>query len=268
MYAGTTFRKGSGRFVGVHQKIDRAARRNLAKYIPKSVDFPTAKNILQFEGANGPDAVKHKKFAEDEPWYFIDPTNPDDHELIDIIRNHLFNMAEALKKGDYVRASFEAAWLAHAVVDGLTPAHHYPLNDKIEELWGRPRTERTSIKEKNIIRGSSRKDTLLKNWQYWGGGGVITVHMMFEMGVASAISTDKLKTGSPTDADVERLEKDGFETIFLESVRKVYSLGMYDEFAKKGWNRRLANKTKKVLIPEIIKTVTLAWYQAIIMAAE
>jgi hypothetical protein len=268
MYAGTTFRRGSGRIVGVHQKIDRAARRHLNKYIPKSVDFPGTKDILHFEGTNGPDAIKHMKPSQDEPWYFIDPANPDDHELITIIHNHTVNLAEALKANNSVRAAFEAAWLAHAITDGLTPAHHYPLNDKIEELWGRPRLERTSTRDKAIIHGVNRKDTLLKNWEYWGAGGVFTAHIIFEMGVASVISTDKYKTGGPTENDIARLSKDGFEVLFMESLHKIHDMKMYDEFGKNGWTRRLATKTKKVLVPEIIKVVALAWYQAIIMATE
>lgn len=267
MYSGTTFRKGSGRIVGVHQKINRVARRHLAKHIPDSLEFPNTKEILFFEGVNGPDALKHMG-TPDEPWHFIDPTKSDDHALIDIINDHIFNLSKALKTGNSVRAAFESAWLSHAIVDGLTPAHHYPLNDKIEELWGKPRLERSSIKEKNLIRGSNGRDTLSKNWEYWGAGGVLTVHLLFELGVATVISTDRFKMAGPTSKDITLLKKDGFELVFMESVTKVYNLKMYDEFSKKGWTRRLATKTKKVLVPEIIKIVALAWYQAIIMAGE
>jgi hypothetical protein len=268
MYAGTTLSRSSGRIIGVHQKIDRAARRHLNKYIPKSVDFPGTKEILHFEGANGPDAIKHMRSPQDEPWYFIDPTDPDSRELLGIFNDHMINLAEALKSKNSVRAAFESAWLAHAVVDGLTPAHHYPLDDKIEELWGRPRHERMTIKDKNIIQGANRKDTLLKNWEYWGAGGVFTAHLGFEIGVASAVATDKFKTSGPTESDVARLVKGGFEAIFMESMYKIHGMKMYDEFSKNGWTRRLATKTKKVLVPEIIKVVALAWYQAIIMATE
>jgi len=267
MYSGTTFRKGSGRIVGVHQKIDRSSRRHLANHIPKSIEFPIIKDILHFEGTNGPDALKHMGTPE-EPWHFIDPTKPDDLELVGTINDHIFNLAEALRINNYARASFESAWLAHAIVDGLTPAHHYPLGDKIEELWGKPRSERSSIKDKNIIRGSSRRDTLSKNWEYWGAGGVFTAHIMFEWGVASVITTERFKDAGPSSEDIVRLENDGFEKIFLQSVQKVYNLKMYDEFCKKGWSRHLGFETRKVLVPEIIRCVTLAWYQAIIIAQE
>lgn len=267
MYSGTTFRRGSGRIIGVHQKIDRAARRHLTKHIPNLIDFPAIKNILHFEGTNGPDALKHMGTPE-EPWHFIDPTKPDDHMLVETIDNHICNLSEALRIKNSVRASFEAAWLAHAIVDGLTPAHHYPLGDKIEELWGKPRNERSSIKEKNIIRGSNRRDTLSKNWEYWGAGGVFTAHIMFEWGVASVITTEKFDKCGPTDEDIAQLTNDGFESLFLKSVHKIYDLQMYDDFCKNGWSRHLGTEARKILVPEIIKAVTLAWYQAIIMAVE
>ncbi|MDK2899062.1 MAG: hypothetical protein PWQ10_249 [Patescibacteria group bacterium] len=265
MYAGTTFSRSSGKIVGVHQKIDRVARRKLNRYIPKSIVFPGIKDILHFEGKNGPDAIRYMKPVIDKPWHFIDPTKPDDRFLLEIINNHIMNLSKALRDDNKVRASFEAAWLAHAVVDGLTPAHHYPLNDKIEELWGKPRKEIIDNKTKNIIRGENKRDTLSKNWEYYGAGGVMTSHIMFEIGVATAISADKFKFSGPTTSDISYLKKNGFETQFIQSLYKINSMKMYEEFCKNGWTRLLASKTKKVLLPEIIKVVSLAWYQAINM---
>ncbi len=262
MYSGTTFRRGSGRIVGVHQKIDNVAFRHLKEHIPKILSFPTIKQILHFEGNNGPDGTKRKSPSKDVPWHFIDPTKSGDHELIKLINDHLFNLTQALKDNNQERAAFEAAWLAHAVVDGLTPAHHYPLDDKIEELWGKPHHERLTVKDKNFIKGVNRRDTLSKNWQYWGAGGVFTAHYVFELGVASTIAPYSFVDSGPTDADIKRLERDGFEKVFMESLHRIDDMKMYDEFGKKGWTLSLVNKTRKVLVPEIIKTVCLAWYQA------
>jgi len=268
MYAGTTIRRGSGKIVGVHQKIDRAARRHLKKFMPRSVDFPGIRDILHFEGVNGPDGIKRKSPAIDEPWHFIDPDKPDGGELVKTIDDHLFNLAEALKNKNEVRAAFEAAWLAHAVVDGLTPAHHYPLAEKIEELWGKAANERTSIREKNIIHGDNFRDTLSKNWEYWGTNGVFTTHNLFEIGVASAISTDNFKDIDFTRRDISKLKEFGFEKLFLEAVHEVDDLKMFDRLAERGWTRSLARKAKKVLVPIIIKMVILAWYQAAIDSME
>lgn len=266
MYAGTTLRRHSGKIVGVHQKIDRIARRGLNKYLPDDVIFPGIKQILYFEGKNGPDAIRYMSPAIDKPWHFIDPSKPEDRILVQIIESHIINLADAIKSADNIRSAFECSWLAHAVVDGLTPSHHYPLHDKIEELWGKPRHEIESGKIKKIIHGVNRRDTLLKTWEYWGAGGVMTAHIMFEMGVASAISSDNFKKIGATVDDIKSLRQNGFEAEFVKSLNLINDMKLYDEFGKTGWTRHLASKTKKFLIPEIIKTVTLAWYQSLIIA--
>lgn len=266
MYSGTTIRRASGNIVGVHQKIDRAARRMLRAYLPDNYRFPFIKDILRFEGNNGPDGIKRKSPGVDEPWHFIDPSKSDDRQLLTLINDNIYNLAVALKDDNYMRAAFEAAWLSHAVVDGLTPAHHYPLGDKIEELWGKKHQERSSLKEKGLIHGSNHRETISKNWEYWGAGGVFSTHIMFEMGVASAISTEKFMDCGPNLADIKDLKKNDFESIFLKSLQKVDSLKMYDELGKTGWTARLAKKTRNDLVPETIKIVILAWYQAVILS--
>lgn len=265
MYSGTTFRRHSGRIVGVHQKIDRVARRNLNGLIAKSIKFPGIRSILHFEGKNGPDGLKLKRSTSDSPWHFIDPTKSDDYELLHLIDNHIYNLSDALSRSNTVRSAFEAAWLAHAVTDGLTPAHHYPLNDKIKDLFGKFHNELQSLSDKNIIRGESRRDTLSKNWQYWGAGGVFSAHLMYEMGVASAIATEKYGVSNICQSDIDNLVRDGFEAIFLESVYKISELNMYNDYLKTGWTTSLAKDTKELLLPEIVRVVTLAWYYAAIL---
>lgn len=266
MYAGLTFRYRSGRIVGVHQKIDRVARRQLKKHIKPTQYFPTSKQIIHFEGLNGPDGIKRKSPSKDEPWHYIDPTKPEDRGLIVIINDHLYNLSVALRTKNEERAAFEASWLAHAVVDGLTPAHHYPLNDKIEELFGKPHHERLTIVEKNFIKGNSYRDTISKNWQYWGAGGVFTAHYTYEWGVASTIASEKFEESDPSEDDIQKLLEDGFEEVFLEALQKIAAYKMYDEFAANGWTHNLAHETRTILIPEIIRVVCLAWYYAIFLS--
>ena len=262
MYSGTTFRKKSGHFIGVHQKIDRIARRNL-KHIPGVAGgFPVIKDILHFEGNNGPDGIKRKSPSMDEPWHYIDPTKPDDREILTMIADHHYNLVQALKHKNEARAAFEAAWMAHAIVDGLTPAHHYPLSDKIEELWGKPKEERISIKEKNIIQGSNRRDTLGKNWQYWGAKGVFVTHVMFELGVATSIKTTRFNDTGLTYEWIKHADVKSFDQVFLDAVNKIYALDMYHIFWNQGWSAKLARQTRETLVPEIIRIVTYAWYRA------
>lgn len=268
MYSGTTFRRDSGRIVGVHQKIDRVSRRYLNKFIKKSFKFPGIRSILHFEGKNGPDGLKFKGSKVDDPWHFIDPTNPNDHALLVMINDHIFNLSQALKGKNSVRAAFEAAWLAHSITDGLTPAHHYPLDDKIKELWGKSQSERRGVKDKGMIHGKNRRDTLSKNWEYWGIGGVFTDHLTYEIGVASAIAATKFDSIDLNGSDINHLKENSFEVLFIESLHKIHDLNIFNSYRDSGWTMQLALETREVLVPEIIKSVTLAWYQAAMLSKE
>lgn len=261
MYSGTTFRDSSGNLLGAHQKIDRVARVALEKALPDTL-FPSIREILHFEGKNGPDGIKRKSPSKDELWHYIDPLNPNDTALLDMVQNHHDNLVKALRRQSYEKAAFEAAWLAHAIVDGLTPAHHFPLSDKIEELWGRPKEERTSIRDKNIIRGDGYRDTVSRNWQYWGAKGIMTTHGMFEWGFAVTIAPLKLRQAQPSGNDLVRVRNEGFIPLYIEAIQHVFSLKMYERFQKRGWTRTLAKQTREDLAPLIIRVVALAWYSA------
>lgn len=254
--------------MGTHQKIDRIARRELSCILPTRSYFPSTNDILHFEGKNGPDGIKSKSPARDEPWHYIDPSDHTDEEILTHIENHITNLTRALAERNYERAAFEAAWMSHAMVDGLTPAHHYPLSDKIEELWGKPKEERLSIKEKNIIIGDNKRDTFRRNWEYWGAKGVFTTHFMFEFGVASTLSTMKFNGQRPNENELIRVTQEGVLPLYKEAVQKVYALNMYEEFYKRGWTRRLAIETRKTLLPIIINSVILGWYFANVKAIE
>ena len=260
MYAGTTISHGSGKVIGVHQKIDRVARRCVKKHLKSNSDFPDIETIIHFEGINGPDAIKRKSPSVDEPWHFLDPTKSIETQPIVIdISNHIYNLTIALKKSDNIKSAFEAAWLAHAIVDGLTPAHHYPMDDKVEELWGKPANQRNSFKDKNIIKGINHIDTISKNWEYWGANGVMTTHLLFEAGVASAISTNNFKDCEITSRDISHLNRIGFLNFYSETVQAIAKMDMYGEFSQTGWTAKLANDVKDELIPAMIKAVALAW---------
>ncbi len=267
MYSGTTFRIKSGRVMGVHQRIDRVAKRQLRPFIPHGLKFPTVYQILHYEGLNGPDGIKRKSPAKDEPWHYIDPDDPSDTALLDMIDEHIANMGRALKAQDLERAAFEAAWMAHAITDGLTPAHHYPLASKIEELRGGKGIEtRTTTKEKILLPGETRRHQLENNWEFWGAKGVMTTHFSFELGVATTIATAKLTTLAHAfnGEDIIQLERRGYRPLFKEILQEVHSMDMYKEFYQKGWTRQLAKETKQELVPLIIKAVAMGWYAAIL----
>jgi len=263
MYSGTTISRRSGKILGAHQKLDRIARAALERALPHT-HFPKIKDILHFEGQNGPDGIKRKSPAKDEPWHYYNPLDDNDMALIEMIEDHIVNLVKALKKENSERAAFEAAWLAHALVDGLTPAHHFPLEAKLEEMRGEGLDTRRSIKDKLIIRqaGDTRREMLLKNWQFWGAKGIMTTHGLFEWGVATTIAPLRLKRGYPNSNELIRVRTEGIIPIFKEAAMHIYDLKMYERFHKKGWTSKLATDTREDLAPLIVKIITLAWYEA------
>lgn len=252
----------SGRIIGAHQKIDRVARRHLEQYISRPVKFPDIKTILRFEGINGPDGIKLKSPGVDEPWHFIDPNNPDDMQLRNDISMHLSNLSGALEKNDQIRAGFEAAWSAHAVVDGLTPAHHEPDDETTQAVRSRLE-EQKSVKSRLVISGNgSAKEFVRNNWEHWGAGGTMTTHTMFEAGVATTIKALKFEGVYPSSNDIVRMKKEGFMVLFDEALREIVRLDVYATYKRKGWTRTIARQTRSFLVPVIIKAVILAWLSA------
>src|ERR1700759_1813344 len=109
MYAGTTLTPISGRLLGAHQKLDRLARGSLQYLLPDNKTFPGIGDILHFEGVNGPDAIKRKSPAKDEPWHYYSPFDEADTGITDLITAHYEQLVAALRRADSVRAAFEAA---------------------------------------------------------------------------------------------------------------------------------------------------------------
>lgn len=254
--------KRSGKIIGTHQKLDRIARKQLGKFLSSGTYFPNAKEILYFEGMRGPDGLKRKSPGVDEPMHFILP-EADDGVLIRMILDHQYNLRKALETGNETRAAFEAAWMAHAITDGLTPAHHFPLSEAQSELM----TEKDFIRVfgqpvKGLMHGRNWRETMRNNWLYWGSGGYMSKHVAFEYGVAITM------TALPDRVFVPKLKPEDFEEVqlkkmFYDSLYKVSQLDMYTRFRHKGWTTDLAIETKNILIPEIVKAIALGWASAI-----
>ena len=259
--------KHSGELIGTHQKLDKSARRLLTKYLPAtSRKFPSIDEILNFEGIRGPDGLKRKSPGVDEPEHFIIP-GKDDGVLIGYIRDHHYNLVQALRKKNRERAAFEAAWLAHAITDGLTPAHHYPFRKVVDELMSDQDYKTLfGVQVKGIMRGRNLAEAARNNWLYWGAGGVMTKHIAFEYGVAYAITPLPLKSLAPKDIKKDDFVASNFEKVFYTALERVDAMKMYDEFLQKGWNTELIVRTREVLVPEIVRAITLAWASAFLEA--
>lgn len=262
MYSGTTLTNKSGAILGTHQKIDRVAYHNLLMLVPEKA-FPEIRDILHFEGKNGPDGIKRKSPAKDEPWHFYDPFDEEDTQLLETIRGHYEELVKQLKKRSPERAAFDASWLAHAVVDGLTPAHHYPYEEKMIEIRGGESIHgRDSVKSKIIVPGATLSDVLRRNWAVYGVKGVLSMHGFFEFGVAALLAPIKMKTARLSDSDLEMVIDIGYEEVFKRAAREIAVLYMYERFHERGWTVKLSRDVRNHLGPIMVRTVTLIWYSA------
>jgi hypothetical protein len=261
MYSGSTITKISGNLIGAHQKIDKIARRQLDTLLPDNC-FPDISQILLFEGDRGPDSMKRKNPGPNEEWHFIRPFDKKDNKLIDLIDYHYQELVKALKKYNNERSAFEAAWLAHAIVDGLTPAHHYPYEQLLAELrQGEGKDTRSTIKKKLIMPGETSMNALKNNWKMWGPKGLFTTHAAFEIGFATLIAPLGFYNLDPTTY-ISSLTKQKLDTWFRNMAQHVDKMNIYNRFYKTGWTLKLSNQARKELAPILINSVTAVWYSA------
>ena len=253
----------AGKLTGTHQKLDRAARKLLGKHLPRGAYFPTADEIVHFEGMRGPDGLKRKSPGVDEPSHFIIP-EADDGKLWQYISDHHYNLVHALRAGNQTRAAFEAAWLAHAITDGLTPAHHVPLTEFKEQLMTNKEFVRIfGAPIKGIMHGKNLLQTARHNWLYWGAGGGMSQHIAFEYGLAVMATVIPLKKLIPKNLPREAFENIDYKREFYRSLDQVAELDMYHRFKREGWTSALAVESQEVLFPVVVRTIALTWLSAV-----
>ncbi len=248
-----------------HQKLDTVARRHLGKILPDNSYFPNIKQILYFEGKNGPDSAKYKKQKKggEQPWHFINPYDPRDTNLHKEIQYHYDSLVTALKHNDETKASFQAAWLAHAIVDGLTPAHHYPYEEELSRLrGGEGRNTRKGLAGRVIIKGNTMRESALASVKLVGPRGLLTNHMMFEAGAYAIIAPLRLPKAKPTQEELKQAQKFGVVEVFKSVAREIADQGLYHRFLAGGWTLSLNQAVRNQLAPQMAKTITIVWYLA------
>jgi len=267
MYAGFITPKRVVKRVGIHQRLDLAAFRMIEQFLPSANDnFPGIKDILNFEGYNGPDGLKSKNGlkarTKDDPGpsHLYDPI-ADTGEVPAHIANHYAALVEALKAGDMIRASFDAAWLAHYIGDGLTPAHHWPLEEKIAEA-----AEKSA---KSLRDGDTGKFTAAfkKHWAVWGAKGHMSTHMNFEMGIAFALLIFPIKPEF-SEHELARARQLGPVEYFKAEARAIAGLDLYEQFYRQGWSNELAVTVKNVLAPRTARAIGIIWMLALLDAGQ
>ncbi len=264
MFSRTIFSDTKSEKIATHQRLIRIARHQTLPLLPTGLDFPTAKQIIHFEGANGPDGLPGKHAVADEPYQFINPKK-NDKLLFRHIKNHLRNAHTAAKRKDDTRLAFELAWLSHMVIDGLTPAHHQPFKEQLKALDPRAAEEANSLLKRIFMPGENLKDAFEKNWQRLGPRGLGTNHILFEAGIDFIVMPTRPKSypNHITAADIKRAKSGHFLDLYWRSIQKIDKLQMFERYEASSWTTDLAADIREVLIPEAVRMVVLSWLAAI-----
>lgn len=246
-----------------HQKLDRVAYKHLRNLLPSHSFFPKLPTVLHFEGPNGPDSPKLKNHEHvEQPWHFIDPMDLTDTLLHGMINAHYDQLVKALRSKDEVRSGFEAAWLAHALVDGLTPAHHYPYEKELAELRGEHRTTRKGLIGRAYVKGDTVRDSLMRSFKLVGPKGLLTSHAMFEAGAYAVMAPLQLKRALPSAKDIEVVSTHGIVGLFQQLASEIADLKLYERYTIGGWTQRLSRDIRQQLAPRMVRAILLAWYSA------
>jgi len=264
MFSRTLLSDKKSEKIATHQRLIRIARHQTIPLLPANVDFPTAKQMIRFEGANGPDGLPGKHSITDEPHQFIDPAK-NDKKLFQHIKNHLYNAHQAYKRKNQTRFAFELAWLSHMVIDGLTPAHQQPFKDKLKELDPRTAEEVNSLLKRIFMPGASFRDIFEKNWQRLGPRGLGTNHILFEAGIDFIVMPIRPRSypNSITVDDIKKVKAGRFLDLYWKSIQEISKLRMFERYEESSWTTELATEVREKLIPVAVRMVVLSWLAAV-----
>lgn len=223
--------------IGTHQKLDKTAFRIFSPYINHQY-FPTRNQILKFEGMGGPDGLKFKgEYKADHLW---DPINKIGYLPV-WIEIHYQNLVTALKEKDYIKAAFEAGFMAHYLTDSLTPAHH--------------------VSTKLLTAEYEDASKARLGWLYFGRKGIMSSHVMFESGVSMTVGLNRLRVKFDQDL-YDRIQNGGIIKVVEDESLRIAKLDLYNKFLKHGWSAGLAKTVKTVVAKRIPQLIAAAWLSA------
>ncbi len=254
------------RLISTHQKIDKLAYAILKEYCGNT-SVLNLKDILHYEGSKGPDAPRLYATESSTPWHYYDPSGTVPQlPFLDILKDHYTELIKQLKLRDVHQSCFEAAWLAHALVDGLTPPHHFPVEAELEALHGASVDQREKISSHLLVKGPSKIQSFSRSWRLTGPKGMLTQHTYFEANAGLAAVRIRAQDIAVNDDLLKRLSPDALIEIFEKYAHEVDSLDLFKRFVKRGWSLKLTRLTRKELIPKMVKLVLIAWYGALLEA--
>jgi hypothetical protein len=263
MYSGFITTQRTVPAAGVHQRFDGAAYRIIAPYLA-SGSFPARRQILHFEGRNGPDGIKAKSPGHHDPGHLYNPVTGEG-DIPELIQTHYDGLVTALQDSDMIRAAFEASFLAHYVCDGLTPAHHFPLDAQLAEHTARYKDKPRRFKYAMIVPGDTARESLRRSWALWGGKGLLTTHFNFEIGVATTLVGHRIRIRfEPTKLAAARLL--GPIVFFQREAAEVAALNMYERFYDSGWTSELGWLVRARLAPQTVQAIGTIWLLAYLEA--
>jgi len=252
--------------ISAHQRLIRASRHAIMPYLPPKATFPSAQQIIHFEGKNGPDGLASKHAVSDAPSDFINPKKLNG-PLFNEIKDHIYNAHIAVKRQNDIRLNFELAWLSHLVIDGLTPAHHQPLKEQLKTIDSRTEEEVNSRIKRVVYTSSDPIEALVNNWKRLGPRGIGTNHVTFETGIDFLIMplTPRYLAGkiTVTTAQLKKVKSGHFLDLYKKAILKIDSANLFERYEQSSWTTNLATDIRELLIPTAIHMVVLAWLAAI-----